>query len=151
MSVLPTPIKYYTSGIFEVGWQVQYDYTSLTRFQLIWSLKSNTNALLEQKITRYSLSLNSVVLVVSDNEKDIDAAREIILKEFNKTIISDEFSVLKNRFESLKEEHKYIIKKVGNILKDVESGTPLEGKCEIAICRGNKTIWHIKYLRLNET
>lgn len=77
--------------------------------------------------------------VVSDDEKELKEIKEMIESKFNGTIIDKQFSVLKNRFKLLKEDGQgHIIREIGNIIKDLESGTPLKGKCGIATCGGKK-------------
>lgn len=128
------PIKYFTKYLlFELGCIVQMFYIGKT---YIDSLLKVEQAIDQWKTFRWQISANRI-LVASDDEKEIEEIREMIMGTLGDAINSEDFKILKKYFEDVKNEHELFKKEINEIIKEVESGSLLIGHCSISICRNS--------------
>lgn len=133
------PVNYYTEHLLqEVAWNLRFCYTKKCNFNPQFNSETPSEG-----TTTWKLTISNT-LVRGDNKDKIQKVREIIVGAFIAVVHGEDFEILKKSFKNIKDEHDLIVRKAYDIVKDVESGTPLEGKCEIAICRGNRTWQTIK-------
>jgi hypothetical protein len=74
---------------------------------------------------------SSYLLAESDNEKDIQEIKQLIMTLINDALKSEDFKVLKKHYADIKLKHDLFISEVNEIIKDVENGIILKGRCGI--------------------
>lgn len=120
----PKPKKYYTKYLkSEVGAFVQFRYENYYTKRDPFALNIGKNGIWnELKLVR--------TLVASDDDKEIQEIREMIIKNFNVAINSNWFKLLMWYLDNIREYHTEIKEKLNKIIKDAGSDISLEGKCK---------------------
>lgn len=129
------PKKYFTNDLrIQIENHVEfYDYKYYNKYRSPLSLR-----VFPRKV-KYSLGLylSDILLVVSDNEKELYKLKESIEKIFDDRIKSPEFKGLNDCFEKIRTLHEQNIKKeLLKITCYVDEKMPLNGECDSPKCGG---------------
>lgn len=124
-------IKYFTEHLlFEIGCILQLSYEQTTGIGYYDSYFAVGKAIDQWQTLRWQISRN-YVLVASDNEKEIQEIKQIIIGILVDAVNSEDFKILKNYFQDVRSEHSLFIKEINEIIKDIENDIHLNGRCRI--------------------
>lgn len=120
----PQPIKYFIPEylFIDIGYVVQYSYERPFDIDLYCVVHQYSN--------KWKLTINRD-FAESDNKKDMEELKQIIKAALNVALTKDDFSRLKEYKKDAEREHRSFVNGIIKIIKNIENGIPLKGKCEI--------------------